>query len=50
MSASSATKAEVTVTITEGMNLSQIFQLMEEKGVCLEEDLMEQAGQLRLRL
>ena len=44
MSASSATKAEVTVTITEGMNLSQIFQLMEEKGVCLEEDLMEQAA------
>ena len=44
MSANSATKAEVTVTITEGMNLSQIFDLMEDRGVASKEDLMEQAA------
>ena len=44
MSANSSTKAEVSVTITEGMNLSQIFALMEERGVASEEDLMEQAA------
>ena len=44
MSANSATKAEVTVTITEGMNLSQIFELMEERGVATAENLNEQAA------
>ena len=44
MSANSATKAEVTITITEGMNLSQIFDLMEDRGVASKEDLMEQAA------
>lgn len=44
MSATSATKAEVTITITEGMNLSQIFDLMEDRGVASKEDLMEQAA------
>ena len=44
MSANSATKAEVTVTITEGMNLSQIFELMEERGVATAEKLNEQAA------
>ena len=44
MSANSATKAEVSVTITEGMNLSQIFALMEERGVATAEDLNEQAA------
>ena len=44
MSANSATKAEVSVTITEGMTLSQIFKLMEEKGVATEEELMEEAA------
>lgn len=44
MSANSATKAEVSVTITEGMNLSQIFALMEDRGVATVEDLNEQAA------
>ena len=44
MSANSATKAEVSVTITEGMNLSQIFALMEERGVATAEELNEQAA------
>lgn len=44
MSANSATKAEVSVTITEGMNLSQIFALMEERGVATAENLNEQAA------
>ena len=44
MRATSATKAEVTITITEGMNLSQIFDLMEDRGVASKEDLMEQAA------
>ena len=44
MSATYAPKAEVTITITEGMNLSQIFDLMEDRGVASKEDLMEQAA------
>lgn len=44
MSANSSTKAEVAVTITEGMNRSQIFALMEERGVATVEDLNEQAA------
>ena len=44
MSANSSTKAEVSVTITEGMNISQIFALMEERGVSTVEDLNEQAA------
>ena len=44
MSANSATKAEVSITITEGMNRSQIFELMEERGVATAEELNEQAA------
>ena len=33
MSINSSTKAEVTVTIPEGYSLSQIFKLLEDKGV-----------------
>lgn len=44
MSANSATKAEVSVTITEGMNLTQIFDLLEDRGVATAEKLKEQAA------
>ena len=43
MSLSSATRAEVQVTIPEGYTVAQIFQLLEEKGVASVEDLNEQA-------
>ena len=44
MSLSSATRAEVQVTIPEGYTVAQIFQLLEEKGVATVEDLNEQAA------
>ncbi len=44
MGLSSATRAEVQVTIPEGYTVEQIFQLLEEKGVATVEDLNEQAA------
>lgn len=44
MSMSSSTKAEVTVTIPEGYTVSQIFHLLEEKGVSTVEELTEVAA------
>lgn len=45
MSINSATKAEVTVTIPEGYSLSQIFQLLEERGVSTVEELNKVAAE-----
>lgn len=45
MSASSATKAEVTVAIPEGYTEAQIFQLLEKKGVASVEDLEKEAAE-----
>ncbi len=45
MSANSATKAEASVTITEGMSLPQVFKLMEEKGVATEAELRQRASE-----
>ena len=44
MSANSANRSEVTVTIPEGYNTDQIFALLEEKGVCTVEKLREAAA------
>lgn len=44
MSVNSSTRAEVQVTIPEGYTVSQIFQLLEEKGVATVEALNEQAA------
>ena len=45
MSLTSSNRAEISVTIPEGYSLSQIFQLLEEKGVATVEDLTETAAQ-----
>ena len=45
MSANSATRGTVEVTIPEGYSLSQIFQLLEDRGVSETEDLMEVAAE-----
>ena len=45
MSINSSTKAEVTVTIPEGYSLSQIFKLLEDKGVSTVEELTEVAAE-----
>ena len=45
MSANSSTKATVSVTITEGMTVSEIFRLLEERGVATAEDLEEMAAE-----
>lgn len=44
MSANSATRATVTVTIPEGYTIDQIFDLLEEKGVASVEDLQDMAA------
>lgn len=44
MSANSATRATVTVTIPEGYTVDQIFTLLEEKGVASVEDLQDMAA------
>ena len=44
MSANSATRATVTVTIPEGYTVDQIFTLLEEKGVASLEDLQDMAA------
>lgn len=44
MSANSATRATVTVTIPEGYTMDQIFTLLEEKGVASVEDLQDMAA------
>lgn len=44
MSAGSASRAEISVTIPEGYNLEQIFALLEEKGVASVSDLTETAA------
>ena len=45
MSITSSTRAEISVTIPEGYTLSQIFQLLEEKGVATVEDLNQTAAE-----
>ncbi len=45
MSINSSTRAEVSITIPEGYTLSQIFQLLEEKGVATVEDLTQAAAE-----
>lgn len=45
LSASSATRAEVDVTIPEGYTIDQIFHLLEEKGVATAEDLQKVAAE-----
>lgn len=45
MSANSATRATVKVTIPEGYTIDQIFALLEEKGVASEEDLQDMAAE-----
>ena len=45
MSANSATKAEVSLTITEGMSAAQIFQEMERLGIAKKSDLEEECAQ-----
>ena len=44
MSMNSSTKAVVTVTIPEGYTITQIFQLLEDKGVSTVEELTEVAA------
>ncbi len=44
MSANSATKAEIQVTIPEGYSVDQIFKLLEEKGVATVKDLEREAA------
>ncbi len=44
MSANSANKVEIQVTIPEGYTVEQIFKLLEEKGVATVEDLEEEAA------
>ncbi len=45
MSANSANRSEVTVTIPEGYNIDQIFSLLEEKGVSTVEKLRQTAAE-----
>ncbi len=45
ISANSATRAEVQVTIPEGFTVDQIFRLLEEKGVATVEDLQREAAE-----
>ena len=45
LSASSATKVKVSVTIPEGYTVDQIFELLESKGVAKVEDLRETAAE-----
>lgn len=45
ISANSATRAKVSVTIPEGYTVDQIFQLLEEKGVAKVEDLQTTAAE-----
>ena len=45
MSITSSTRAEISVTIPEGYTLSQIFQLLEEKGVATVGDLNQTAAE-----
>jgi len=45
MSANSANKVEISVTIKEGYTVEQIFKLLEEKGVASVEDLNREAGE-----
>ena len=45
MSANSANRSEVTVTIPEGYNIDQRFALLEEKGVCTAEKLRKAAAE-----
>ncbi len=45
ISANSATRAKVSVTIPEGYTVDQIFQLLEEKGVATVEDLQKTAAE-----
>lgn len=44
MSAGSASRSEISVTIPEGYTVEQIFQLLEEKGVATAADLNETAA------
>lgn len=44
MSINSSTKAEVSLTIPEGYNITQIFQLMEDRGISTVEDLSSYAS------
>ncbi len=44
MSANSATRATVKVTIPEGYTIDQTFALLEEKGVASQEDLQDMAA------
>ena len=44
MSMNSANKATVSVTVTEGMTVAQIFQLLEDNGVATVEELTEEAA------
>jgi len=44
MSANSANRAEIQVTIPEGYSIDQIFALLEEKGVASAEDLEQEAA------
>lgn len=45
ISANSATRAKVSVTIPEGYTVDQIFQLLEQKGVASVEDLQKTAAE-----
>ena len=45
ISANSATRAKVSVTIPEGYTVDQIFQLLEDKGVATVEDLRQTAAE-----
>ncbi len=45
ISANSATRAKVSVTIPEGYTVDQIFQLLEQKGVATMEDLCKTAAE-----
>lgn len=45
LSANSATRAKVSVTIPEGYTVDQIFQLLEDKGVAKVEDLQATAAE-----
>lgn len=44
MSANSATRGEVDVTIPEGYNVDQIFQLLEDKGVVATAEVLQEAA------
>lgn len=45
MSVNSSTKAEITVTIPEGYNVTQVFKLLEEKGVSTMDNLSKEAAE-----